>query len=595
MDRPARLIAIALVLLAAALPAASQEARKDDLLRLAFAVDLSRPESGAIRITLTLSNNDQETVRLAIPAWAPGAYRIREYHKDVKEFRAADPSGKKLDVTRLDDLTWGVRAGGVRTVTVDYALAVEKLRLDKDHCFLPGPETFLYVVDRKQAPCRVRFTLPEGWRVGTGLDPEGEEYVARDYDTLIDCPIELGKFELFEFLEEEVRYQLVVHAIGPVNGPKLVDMCRKIVQEQNRIFGGAPFKRYVFLYHFRSGDRGAGLEHLNSTNIAMPYMAVRSDPLLAASVTSHEYFHLWNVKRIRPLELGPFDYTKPVRSSHLWLCEGVTSYFGDRTLARCGIWSEERYLQHLAGEIEALQNNPDRKVTGVAKASRVVWDRKDYPRVDYYNKGELLGLLMDLKIRRSSGSRKNFDDVMRHLYEGYVVGPSKAGKGPIGVGFPEEGIRRALEEVTGEEWKDFYERYVTGVEELPYAEILGPAGLEVAVTVTKQPHLGVDLGGALILNVPEGGVAGHAGLKAGDRIFAIDGKEVARSTIRGVLAGLKVGQDIKLRIQRGEETVEIDHVVGEVDRASARVRRSADPTAEQKKLLDAWLGKRASY
>ena len=215
-----------------------------------------------------------------------------------------------------------------------------------------------------------------------------------------------------------------MHGKGPVDGEKLAAMCRKIVREQNRIFGRPPFDLYVFLFHFRDGVGGRGLEHLNSTDIVMPYTAIRAQPLIAASITSHEYFHLWNVKRIRPFELGPFDYTGIVRSKHLWFCEGVTSYFGDRSLVRAGIWSEDVYLGHLAEEINTLQNNPDRKVTPVEKASQAVWDRKDFPQVDYYNKGELLGLLIDLRIRTMSGGRKSLDEVMRLLYDTYVVTPS---------------------------------------------------------------------------------------------------------------------------------------------------------------------------
>src|SRR5262249_27547626 len=249
-------------------------------------------------------------------------------------------------------------------------------------CFIAGPDTYFYLVNHKDAPCSVGFTMPDGWKVGTGLDADGPLYKARDYDTFIDCPTELGRFELYTFEADGATFAIVVHAQAPAEGAKISDMCRRIVVQQNKIFGPPPFKRYVFLYHFRDGSGGRGLEHLNSTDIVMPYTAIKFDPYLAASVTSHEYFHLWNVKRIRPAELGPFDYTQIVRSKALWLCEGVTSYYGDRGLAQSGVWKEQQYLDHLAMEIETLQNNPDRKVTPIEKASQIVWDRKDWPRVD---------------------------------------------------------------------------------------------------------------------------------------------------------------------------------------------------------------------
>jgi predicted metalloprotease with PDZ domain len=585
-----RRIAVFLVLVS---PLLAQEAAPR--LAVAFVVDVRDPEAGKIQVAMTVSQNTDDVVKMAIPAWAPGAYRIVKYGKAVWNVAATGKGGAGLEVSSVDDQTWSVKTGRASTFTVTYELTIDRSRLNKDHCFLAGPDTYFYVVGKKEAPCSVRFLLPEGWKVGTGLDREGDRFTARDYDTFIDCPTELGKFELLEFQQDKAVYQLVIHAKGPVDGAKLVDMCRRIVREQNRMFGGPPFDRYVFLYHFLDGIGGRGLEHLNSTDIMMMYPAIRAEPLLAASVTSHEYFHLWNVKRIRPFELGPFDYTGPVRSKALWFCEGVTSYFGDRTLARCGIWTEATYLAHLAGEIETLQNNPDRKVTSVEKASQVVWDRKDWPRVDYYNKGELLGLLIDLKIRAASAGKKSFDDVLRYLYDLYCVRPAKEGKGPIGVGFPEDGLLKALNAVTGEDWGDFYARYVSGVEELPYAAVLVPAGLAVELTVNRTPDLGAELRGTVVASVPAGGEAARAGVRVGDRVASIDGVEVTRSTIREQVSKLAVGAEAKLRLLRDEATLEVSLKVGVKERTSCRLKRSPSITEAQKRILDDWLGKRQEY
>ena len=424
-------------LLLATFPGQSQEGFPR--LAVSFAIDASNPESGKLRVVMTVRNNVEPDVEVSIPAWAPGAYRIVKYCRQISNLEAAKEN-QKLNVVPVDEQTWSVKTGGASRFTVSYDLTVERSRMDKDHCFIAGPDTYVYLVKHKEAPCSVGFTLPDGWKVGTGLEVDGPIYRARDYDTFIDCPTELGRFEQTSFQADGATYELVIHAKGPVDGERLTEMCRRIVVEQNKVFGPPPFKHYVFLYHFKDAMGGRGLEHLNSTDIIMPYTAIKLDPLLAASVSSHEYFHLWNVKRIRPVELGPFDYAGIVRTKALWLCEGVTSYFGDRGLARSGIWKEQQYLDHLGTEIETLQNNPDRRVTAIEKASESVWDRKDWPRVDYYNKGELLGLLIDLKIRTSSHGEKTLDDVLRHLYRKYVTGPAGEGKGPIGVGYPERGI-----------------------------------------------------------------------------------------------------------------------------------------------------------
>ncbi len=588
-----RRVALLLLLLALAPPARAQEGVPR--LAVAYTVDVSEPEGGKLQVSMAISQNTADELQVAMPAWAPGAYRIVKYGKTVWNVAARGKEGAKLEVLGVDEQTWRIRTGRSPTVTVAYDVTVERTRLNKDHCFLAGPDTYFYVVGRKDAPSSVRFKLPSGWKVGTGLEKDGELYKARDYDTFIDCPTELGNFELVEFEQDRAKYQLVIHARGPVDGPKLASMCRKIVREQNRIFGAPPFDRYVFLYHFADGVGGRGLEHLNSTDISMMYLAVKTDPLLSASVTSHEYFHLWNVKRIRPFVLGPFDYAGPVRTKALWFCEGVTSYYGDRTLARCGIWSESTYLAHLAVEVETLQNNPDRKVTSIEKASWTVWDRRDYPRVDYYNKGELLGLLIDLKMRTASGGKKSLDDVLRHLNDAYVVKPSKEGKGWIGVGYPEDGILKALNEVSGSDWTDFCARYVSGVEELPYEEVLGPAGLDVSVTVLRSPDLGVELRGTIVAGVPPGSEAEKAGVKGGDRITSIDGVEVTRTNVREAISKLKVGETARVELLRGTETVEAALKVGVRERSGCRLRRSATPSEFQKAILDGWLARPADY
>jgi len=574
--------------------AAAQEAVPR--LAVSYAVDASAPESGKIRVSMTVRNNVEDEVPVSIPAWAPGAYRIVKYARQVWNVEASSRDGKKLDVVTVDDQTWKVKTGGLDRFSIGYELTVEKSRMDKDHCFIAGPDTYFYLVNHKEAPCSVGFTLPDGWKVGTGLEADGPVYKARDYDTFIDCPTELGRFELFTFEADGATYDLVVHAKGPVDGQKLNDMCRRIVVQQNKMFGGPPpFKRYVFLYHFRDGAGGRGLEHLNSTDITMPYTAIKFDPYLAASVTSHEYFHLWNVKRIRPGERGPFDYTGIVRSKALWLCEGVTSYYGDRGLAQAGIWKEQQYLDHLAGEIETLQNNPDRKVTPIEKASQIIWDRKDWPRVDYYNKGELLGLLLDLKIRTASGGEKTFDDVVRRLNDQYVVGPSRQGKGPIGVGYPEDGILKALNEVTGEDWKTFYAEHISGVKELPFQEILEAAGLAPAIAVVDTPDLGLDLRGTYVMNVTVGSEAEKAGLKQGDRIGAVNDVEVTRANFRDVLAKLAPTEEAKLGIIRTDGKFDVMIKPKLRQRTSCKLRRAENPTDLQKRLLDTWLGKPRNY
>jgi predicted metalloprotease with PDZ domain len=566
-------------------------AAQDRRLSVAYTVFVDKPERGIVSIEMEIKGSSADELRVAIPAWAPGAYRIRDYHKAVSNLRAADGAARARAVERVDDLAWKISADGVDPLYVSYDLSVEPSRLNEEHCLLEGPATFLYVAGTKDAPCRVRFLVPEGWRIATGLDRRGGAYLARDYDTLIDAPTEIGLFELIEFDQDGARYELVIHSKGPVDGQALAGICRRIVKEQNAIFGGPPFDRYVFFYHFGDGFGGGGLEHLNSTTISAPYEQVARDPTVPASVTSHEYFHLWNVKRIRPAELGPFDYTGVVRSKALWFSEGCTSYFGDRTLARAAMWSEERYFRHLAGEIETLQNNPDRRVTSVEKASQSTWDREDWPRVDYYNKGELIGLLVDLRIRTMSEGRLGLDDVMRYLYETYVTGPAREGQGPIGIGFPEDGVLKALNKVTGADWTDFYDRFIRGVEELPYVDILAAAGLAVEIRAEKRPDLGLLLRRTTVASVDAGSAAEGAGVKARDRVVAVDGREVTRGNLRELTEMLRPGGTVRVTLGRGQERIEVELPVVEREVVRCRLARAENPTELQRQVLAGWLGR----
>ena len=585
-------LAVALLLSA---PLGAQEADAPPV-AVTYTLDVTQPKSGEAKVEMLVENNRDEEVTLGLPVWAPGSYRVVSYHLGVRDLEA-EVAGKKVEVTATDHKSlWKLKTGGAPKFKVRYTLKPSEVmpireNLTEEHYDLQGPSAWLFVKDRLNGPHRVSFKLPTGWKVGTGLKKSktGSAYEERDYDTFIDCPIELGKFALQEFKEGGVDYELVIHAAGEVAVAKLVEVCKKIVAEQMRLFGGAPFDRYVFIYHFRNQGFGAGLEHLNSTHIVFPMSRLKDDPASVASITSHEFFHLWNVKRIRPKELGPFDYTQPVRSKALWLSEGVTSYFGDLTLVRAGIWTRERYLEHLAAEIGELQGNPARKTQSAEDSSWTVWDRgrnDRTPFVDYYNKGELLGWLIDLKIRHATGGKKSFDDVMRHLYRVGVVEPSKAGQGPIGVGFEEKGILAAVNEVSGQDFTKFFKDYISGTEELPYAEVAPLAGL----SVSRQKGLGVVLRDMKVQSDPPAeSEAEKAGLKKGDEIIRINETPVGKGVqLSKVLDPFKFGEIVTLLVTREKEKgpikVNLPVVEGRFDLAV-----SAEPTPEQASLLKGWL------
>jgi predicted metalloprotease with PDZ domain len=578
-----RVLVLAGVLMAARVAVAQEAAAP----KVNYVLNATDTKSGSVAVEMTIQNLPVDELTVAIPVWRPGSYRLQNYPDRVRDVTAT-AGGAKLEIEALDKKTWKVKGVGKREVKVAYRLSPSKDECSGDHCFIDGPGTWLYIVDHKEAACTARFTLPDGWKVGSGLSDLGDGiFGARDYDTFADCPTELGKFELHEFKQDGALYQLVVHTPGKWDSEALISSTKKFVKEQARIFGGVPFERYVFIYHWREqGFGGGGLEHLNSTNISMPYRMMQGDGSIAASIASHEFFHLWNVKRIRPFELGPFDYSQAVRSKALWMCEGVTSYYGDLALARSGVWSESRYLDHLGQQISQLQNNARRTKDSVETMSLQAWDGKP---LDYYNKGELIGWLLDMKIRAATSGAKGMDDVMRLLWERYVTGPAKAGKGPIGVGYPEDGILKALNEVSGQDFSGFYAKHISGVEELPYKELGDAFGL--TIDLKRGTQLASRLAGERVENVPAGSDDEKAGLKPGDKIVQVGGKDVTRNTARTEIGKLKAGEPAVFKVDRGGATVELKLTPVEGGFTTGKVTRKSDATDAQKKLVDGWLRK----
>lgn len=589
-----------LLLVFLVLPLGAQESVPP--LRIAYVVDVTDPKGGQIVVDMTIENNRHREITLGLPVWRPGSYRLQQYRKALQFPFEAKADGRSIDVKETGHQSvWTISPGAATTVSIRYKMrprdvASLTINLTEKHYFLEGPSLYFHAKEAMNAPHRVRFKLPSGWRVASGLKPTGDdEHEARDYDTFIDCPTELGTFDLHKFVHDGVTFELAVHAEGKVDAERLVEVHRKIVAEHGKMFGGFPFDRYVFLYHFRPQAGGGGLEHLNSTDISMPLGYIQSDAYNIASIASHEFIHLWNVKRIRPKVLGPFDYTKEVRTRALWLCEGGTSYFGDRALPRCGVWTESTYFSHLVGEISQLQGNVARKTQSAEESSWTIWDRRmtdSTPRVDYYNKGELLCLLLDLSIRVQTGNAKSLDDVMRHLYETCVTGPAKDGKGPIGVGYEEDGILKAVNHVSGKDFTEFFRKYVAGTEELPYEAVLGAAGLKLAVA--KVPALGLTMNGLRVRQVPAGGAAEKAGVKANDRLVELDGTEVSsRDQMVEILARHKGGDKVKAVLMRGEDRVEVELTLQERETGEYRLTRAADPTDLQKKVVDGWVGRKS--
>ncbi len=558
------------------------------------------PNSHLIAVTIRYAPTEPVSqIDFALPAWRPGRYQIQNYARNIRDFRATDQAGQPLRWEKTDKSTWRVERGAAKEARVSYAYYANTLDAgstlwNDEELYWNGTNLLMYVVGHQTLPARLSLALPSDWKCAYPLKKVGEPFVyeAPDYDTLADAPgIASPTLEAARFDHAGTTYHLAFQ--GPVSLPlqEVAEQTRRIVAETVAMFGGvAPFSDYWFLYHSTPGGRFHGVEHLNSTSITVPSNVFEDRPQRFYSITAHEFFHAWNVKRIRPQALGPFDYSREVYTRNLWVAEGVTSYYDDLICRRAGVMSVEDYLRSLATTIAAHQRTPGRLLTPVTAASFDAWLLPDDSnvRVDFYTKGALVALLLDLDIRGRTDGAKSLDDAMRWLYATYAE---------RGQGYPENGMQLAVEAVTGASYADFFAQYVDGTAELPYGERLAAVGLELIESrPPKQPKasLGIELAGderqTVIANVFPNEAGFQAGLDRGDILVAIDGEQANTATVPELLRKRQPGEVVKVLAFRRGKLREMTLTLQKETRTDFQLRPVSSPSAIQAKLYQAWLG-----
>jgi predicted metalloprotease with PDZ domain len=436
-----------------------------------YRVSLERPEEHVFHVTMTIPDVSGG-VEVQMPAWN-ALYQVRDFASRVMDVRARDAAGQRLPVEKRDLHTWHVAGSG--TVSISYGTYWDDggpfaAQLDSNHAFINLAMILFYVPDRRGEESRVQFTgLLPGWDSAVALAKGSapHSFRAASYDMLVDAPVEIGRFEQFGFTKQGARIRVVVHG-DRWSRAGLEDKLRRIVAYQVQLMGGAPFEEFLFIYHFGSG--GGGMEHANSTAIH-----AGSDANVEG-IAAHEFFHLWNVKRIRPRTLEPVEYVRPNITRALWFAEGVTSTYASYTLVRSGLRTPQEFYDELAGEIAQLEQRPASRWKSAEEASLDAWFegsrlyRQPKFSISYYNKGQILGVLLDILIRDATDNRRSLDDVLRLLNE-------EAERGRF---YDDSaGIRAAVEKVSGVSFAEFFQRYIAGAEPLPYEDILRRAGLGI--------------------------------------------------------------------------------------------------------------------
>jgi predicted metalloprotease with PDZ domain len=468
-------------------------------LTIAYEFRADSPATHFGDVTLRVSGALPESTLIQLPAWYPGRYAIYNFAANVQEVRARC-GGTVVAAPKVDKQTWVVRCAtalefGFRVWWND--LSGSHSQIDSLHVDVNPGNVFPYVVGHKADPVTVTYAGPAGWSVVNGASPAPRPGALTqsfpNYDVFIDHPTEISaRFTVDTFVVGPVRYRVMVHAEGPDRADlaaraALVAGVRRIVVAETAMWGDLPTPGYTFLFHFLPGlARGDGMEHLTSTQLIETHPLGRwADD---AETIAHEFFHAWSMKRLRAQELGPWDYTRENHTTSLWIGEGFTNYYGARLTYRAGFYDAASYVARVGGAIAQLQETPGRTMMSARESSWNAWffDRVRLYQstnlgnttISYYNKGELLGWLLDLEVRARSGGAKTLDDVMRLMWTRFWNGATTSYY-LQGHGYRDDDLRQALNDVTNSDFADFFRRYVEGVEELPYGATLAKVGLEL--------------------------------------------------------------------------------------------------------------------
>ncbi len=621
-------LALSLVALATTLDWGKAQAERP-LLSLSYRLSMSRPVSHLfeVEIEVVLPEGDvPKSLDFQMPKWSPGRYAVFDFAKNVQEFLAlggvCPPAGlqctqPEFPVTRLDDQTWRVSTMNTHSLTIRYKVFGNDLsgtfsQLDSRHANFNGGSIFMYVVNHKPDPVKLRIEPPAGWRIVNGRTERSDQrqWQFPNYDVMIDTPTEIAPgWTDDEFQVDGKRYHVVVHSFGDEGGKRanLVRDIEKIVRAETAMWGPPEFDSYTFLIHFAADDvSGDGMEHLTSTQI-IESGALGEEGVYGSTLdtVAHEFFHVWNVKRLRPLELGPWDFTRPLNTRALWVAEGLTNYYGHLMRRRAGLWDDTAFLRRESQTITAIENAPGTRLMSAEASSLSAPFIDGAPHeqktnlentsISYYPKGELIGLVLDLMIRGRTNGRASLDDVMRRMYDEFYLKSPNATYYLRGRGYTTEDFERVAAEVAGFSLGDFFRRYVRGVETLPYDEAFGHLGLRLIREQARQPYnAGISLdsemkGDLTIESVRPNSPGEAAGLQEGDEIISIGKKNVSRENFLVSLARYKQGTRVPVSVKRDRQTIQATLVLGAPERFEYRIEELSDATPEQKALRAAWL------
>lgn len=568
--------------------------------QISYTVTFPEAQAHYANVEMNISGLNQNSLNVKMPVWTPGSYLVREFSKNVESFSVMS-NDKMLTAQKTRKNCWHVNTAGVSSITIKYRvycfeISVRTSFVDASHAFLSTTGIFMYPDKMLHQPSTIHIVPYKGWtKISTSLEAVNEDLFTRyspGYDILFDSPIEVGNQDIFGFDAAGVKYEVAMVGGGNYDKERLKKDMAKIVEQETAVYGENPNKYYVFIVH--NGARGGGgLEHLSSTTLgaSRDNYAIESGYQNFLSLVAHEHFHLWNVKRLRPIALGPFDYDNENYTTDLWIAEGFTAYYQNIILRHANITTPDNYLSAATGVINVIENQPGAKVQTLAESSFDAWIKAYRPNensintgISYYDKGAAVAMLLDLEIINNSNGQQSLDDVMRYMYNTYYKHKKR--------GYTDTEFKQGLEKFAAENLDGFYKNYIYGLTPIDYNKYLGYAGYKLTneSDTTNQPTLGIVIansGKKIITSVLRESAGWIDGINVNDELVSIDGNPI--TDITTMLNGKKPGDKISVTVNKDGLPVILPVTLLKNNRVKYKIDLLTNATSQQLLVRKKWL------
>lgn len=569
---------------------------------ISYTVSFPEAQAHYAEIEMHISGLKQNTLDLKMPVWTPGSYLIREFAKNIEAF-SASINGKVVASPKMNKNTWRINTKSIKEITVRYRvyaneISVRTSYIDASHGFLSTSGIFIYPANMLHSPSTITIKPYNGWaKVSTSLEMvNGDPFVRHspNFDILFDSPIEVGNQDVFGFDVSGVKYEVCMYGGGNYDKERLKKDMHAIVEQEVAIFGENPNRHYTFIVHNHVRG-GGGIEHLSSTVLGASRDNYGNEKAYQSflGLVAHEHFHLWNVKRLRPIVLGPFDYDNENYTTNLWIAEGFTEYYQEIAIRRTNLYSPENYLDQIANEFNILENLPGKDVQTVAESSFDAWIKAYRPNensnnttISYYTKGAIIGMMLDLEIINSSNQKHSLDDVMKYMYTMYYKTKQR--------GYTDAEFKKSFEMFAGKKLDDFYKKYINGLDPVDYNKYLGYAGYKVndELADNNEAALGITTATTaakkvIVTAVTRGTAAYIDGINVNDEITAIDGNPINDPST--MISGKKPGDEIQVTVNRDGQNIILPVTLLKNTRVKYKITSIDNPNTQQLAVRKKWL------